>query len=85
MADFAHNFEDAIELLAVVAMADNDTPIICNGFKDEEYIEIVTNARRIGRNIIPVIEKFTELDLILKYAARAGVKPIVISSANEIV
>ncbi len=64
------------ELLAVVAMADNDTPIICNGFKDEEYIEIVTNARRIGRNIIPVIEKFTELDLILKYAARAGVAPI---------
>ncbi len=63
------------ELLAVVAMADNETPIICNGFKDDEYIEIVTHARRIGRHIIPVIEKYTELDLILKHAARMGVRP----------
>ena len=65
------------ELLAVVAMADNDTPIICNGFKDDEYIEIVTNARKIGRHIIPVIEKFTELDLILHHAERANVRPVV--------
>jgi arginine decarboxylase len=65
------------ELLAVVALADNETPIICNGFKDDEYIEIVTNARRIGRQIMPVIEKFTELDLILKYAQRAGIRPMV--------
>ncbi|MDZ4798182.1 MAG: biosynthetic arginine decarboxylase [Bryobacteraceae bacterium] len=63
------------ELLAVVAMADNQTPIICNGFKDDEYIEIVTNARRIGRTILPVIEKFTELDLILRHAERAGIRP----------
>ena len=65
------------ELLAVVALADNQTPIICNGFKDDEYIEIVTNARKIGRQIIPVIEKFTELDLILHHAERAGVTPVV--------
>ena len=65
------------ELLVVVALADNNTPIICNGFKDDEYIEIVTNARKIGRQIIPVIEKFTELDLILKHAERAGVKPMI--------
>src|SRR5919112_2235086 len=65
------------ELLAVSAMANNDTPIICNGFKDDEYIEIVTNARRIGRQIIPVIEKFTELELILKHAERLGVRPVV--------
>ncbi|HYO82444.1 MAG TPA: arginine decarboxylase, partial [Bryobacteraceae bacterium] len=65
------------ELLAVVAMADNETPIICNGFKDDEYIEIVTNARKIGRQIIPVIEKFTELDLILRHAERANVRPVV--------
>ena len=65
------------ELLAVVALADNQTPIICNGFKDDEYIEIVTNARKIGRQIIPVIEKYTELDLILKHAERARVRPIV--------
>ena len=64
------------ELLAVMAMADNDTPIICNGFKDDEYIEFVMHARKIGRRIIPVVEKFTELDLILKHAERVGVRPI---------
>jgi arginine decarboxylase len=37
------------ELLAVVAMADNDTPIICNGFKDAEFIEMAMLAQKIGR------------------------------------
>jgi arginine decarboxylase len=63
------------ELLAVLAVADNETPIICNGFKDNEYIEMVMLARKIGRNITPVVEKFTELDLILKHAERLGVRP----------
>ena len=44
------------ELLAVVALADNDTPIICNGFKDAEFIETAMLALKIGRNIIPVVE-----------------------------
>jgi arginine decarboxylase len=63
------------ELLAVVAIADNRTPIICNGFKDDEYIEMCMLARKIGRDITPVVEKFTELDLILKHAAQVGVRP----------
>jgi len=65
------------ELLAVVAMADNETPIICNGFKDDEYIRMAMMARKIGRQIIPVIEKYTELDLILRNAAEVGVDPII--------
>ena len=63
------------ELLAVVALADNDTPIICNGFKDAEYIEMAMLAQKIGRNIIPVIEKYTELGLILEAAEKVGVRP----------
>ena len=63
------------ELLAVLAIADNDTPIICNGFKDDEYIEMVMLAKKIGRQIIPVVEKYTELDLILKHSQRVGVRP----------
>jgi arginine decarboxylase len=65
------------ELLAVLAIADNDTPIICNGFKDDEYIEMVMLAAKIGRRIIPVVEKYTELDLILKHSARVGVRPVI--------
>ncbi|MBI3680194.1 MAG: biosynthetic arginine decarboxylase [Acidobacteria bacterium] len=63
------------ELLAVLAISDNETPIICNGFKDDEYIEFVMLAKKIGRRIIPVVEKFTELDLIVKYSRKVGVRP----------
>jgi arginine decarboxylase len=63
------------ELLAVVAIADNTTPIICNGFKDAEYIETAMLGHKIGRNIIPVVEKYTELGLILEAAEKLGVRP----------
>jgi arginine decarboxylase len=63
------------ELLAVAALADNETPIICNGFKDAEFIEMAMLAQKIGRTIIPVVEKYTELDLILEYAEKIGVRP----------
>jgi arginine decarboxylase len=65
------------ELLAVLAVADNETPIICNGFKDDEYIEMVMLAKKIGRRIIPVVEKYTELELIIKHARAVGVKPVI--------
>src|SRR6185295_8941062 len=63
------------ELLVVVAMANNDTPIICNGFKDAEFIETAMLAHKIGRNIIPVVEKYTELSMILEQAKKIGVRP----------
>jgi len=63
------------ELLAVVALADNSTPIICNGFKDAEFIETAMLAHQIGRNIIPVVEKYTELGLIIEAAEKFGVRP----------
>ena len=63
------------ELLAVLAVADNETPIICNGFKDDEYIEMALYGCKIGRRITPVVEKYTELDLILKYSERLQVRP----------
>ena len=65
------------ELLAVLAVADNQTPILCNGFKDDEYIRMVMLARKIGRQIIPVVEKYTELDKIIRHAAEVGVNPVI--------
>jgi arginine decarboxylase len=65
------------ELLAVLGIADNDTPILCNGFKDDEYIEMVMLAAKVGRRIIPVVEKYTELDLIIKHSQRVGVRPTI--------
>jgi arginine decarboxylase len=63
------------ELLAVAAMALNETPIICNGFKDAEFIEMAMLAQKMGRHIIPVVEKYTELELIMEYAEKVGVRP----------
>ena len=37
-------------------MTDNDTPIICNGFKDAEFIEMAMLAQKMGRRIIPVVD-----------------------------
>src|SRR5207244_2038440 len=63
------------ELIAAVTVADIDPPIICNGFKDAEFIETAMLAHKIGRNIIPVVEKYTELGLILEAAEKYGVRP----------
>jgi arginine decarboxylase len=65
------------ELLAVMAMTENapERLIVCNGFKDDSYIEAVTLATRLGRTIIPVVENFDELGLILKHAQNYQVRP----------
>ena len=79
--DFGRPYEFGLEagskpeLLAVVAMASDETPIICNGFKDAEFIEMAMLAHKMGRRIIPVVEKYTELGLILEYARKVGVRP----------
>jgi arginine decarboxylase len=65
------------ELLAVMALTE-DAPqrlIVCNGFKDDDYIEAVILATKLGRKIIPVVEKSDELDLILRNAERYDVRP----------
>src|SRR6516225_5811812 len=66
------------ELLAVLALTNGlDTPIICNGFKDDEFIKMTMLARKIGKQIIPVVEKFTELETIVRYAQELNVQPII--------
>jgi len=63
------------ELLAAVAMGTLDLPIICNGFKDDEFIRLALHAQRLGRTVLPVVEKVSELDLILRIAEEVGVRP----------
>ncbi|HEY7641987.1 MAG TPA: biosynthetic arginine decarboxylase [Steroidobacteraceae bacterium] len=65
------------ELLAVMAMTENepDRLIVCNGFKDHSYIEACTLATKLGRTIIPVIENFDELRLVLRHADKYQVRP----------
>ncbi len=64
------------ELLAVLALTNgNETPIICNGFKDDEFIRMTMLARKLGKQVIPVVEKYTELEAIVRHAEDLGVRP----------
>ncbi|MBS4056436.1 MAG: biosynthetic arginine decarboxylase [Bacteroidales bacterium] len=64
------------ELHAVIAInTDNDSLIICNGYKDESYIELALLAQKMGRTIFIVVEKLNELKLIARVAKRLKVKP----------
>ncbi|GAB5466382.1 MAG: biosynthetic arginine decarboxylase [Candidatus Kapaibacteriales bacterium] len=62
------------ELHAVLSLAKNDdAPIICNGYKDEEFIELALLATKMGKEVILVVEKLNELKLIIKTAKRLKV------------
>lgn len=64
------------ELHAVIATnTDNESLIICNGYKDEDYIELALLAQKMGRRIYLVVEKLNELKLITKIAKRLKIKP----------
>jgi len=64
------------ELLTTVAtLKDPEALIVCNGYKDEEYIELALLARRVGKNVILVVEKLNELELIAQLAEKLQVVP----------
>jgi len=66
------------ELLAVLALTNGeDTPIICNGFKDDEFIKTTMLARKMGKQIIPVVERYSELEAIIKYSEELKVEPAI--------
>jgi arginine decarboxylase len=63
------------ELMAVIALASNDVPLVCNGFKDQKFVEMALLAQKIGRRVFLVVEKYTDLELILRSAGEIGVRP----------
>ena len=64
------------ELHAVIATnMDSDSLIICNGYKDESYIELALLAQKMGKRIFLVVEKLNELKLIAKLARQLNVRP----------
>jgi arginine decarboxylase len=64
----------------MIALAMLDTPgalIICNGYKDREYIETAMLAQRLGQTPIIVLEQTEEVDLVINAAKSLGIQPIV--------
>ena len=64
------------ELHAEIAVnTDSDSLIVCNGYKDESYIELALLAQKMGKRIFLVVEKMNELKLIAKMAKQLNVQP----------
>ena len=64
------------ELLAIMAIhQDDESLIVCNGYKDEEYIETALLASKMGKTVILVVEKPDELDHIHRVSERVKIKP----------
>ncbi|MCM1369799.1 MAG: biosynthetic arginine decarboxylase [Candidatus Amulumruptor caecigallinarius] len=64
------------ELHAVLAVNTHENSIVvCNGYKDEDYVELALLAQKMGRRIFLVVEKINELKLIVNVAKRLGIRP----------
>ncbi len=64
------------ELLVVLALLERPgSLIICNGYKDEEYLETALLAMKLGRKAVIVVEKFSEFESVLEVADRLGIEP----------
>lgn len=63
------------ELIAVLALESNaDTLLLCNGYKDSEYISLALMAKKLGRHTLITIEQLYELKLVLDAAEKLGVE-----------
>lgn len=63
-------------MVAVALLNDPEALIICNGFKDQEYIETALLARRLGKTPVIVIERFAELGVVLRAVEKLGIEPV---------
>ena len=64
------------ELMAVLALAERtDHLIVCNGYKDEEYVRLALMGQKLGHKVLLVLEKISEVDILLKVAREMEVEP----------
>ena len=63
------------ELMAVLALAPSGGTIVCNGYKDHEFIRLALMGQKLGHNLFVVIEKESEVALLIEEAAALGVQP----------
>lgn len=78
--DYAHGLEAGSKAELALCLAQKmhpDALLCCNGFKDDGFIKLALWGRQLGKNVVITIEKFTELDRILKQARALGVKPAI--------
>lgn len=66
------------ELMIALAMHEGQQRlIICNGYKDDDYMRLALLGRKLGKKIIIVIEQLSEVDTVIRLAKETGVKPMI--------
>ncbi len=66
------------ELMIALAMHEGSQRlIICNGYKDDDYMRLALLGRKLGKKIILVIEQLSEVDSLIRIAQETGVKPLI--------
>ncbi len=64
------------ELQAVLAMSEStEHMIVCNGYKDEEFMRLALMGQRLGHQVFIVLEQLSEIDVLLQAADDLGVTP----------
>ncbi len=77
-APFGVGLEAGSKPELLVALALLDTPealLICNGYKDRAYVETALLAQRLGRLPVIVVDRYSEIEIIIKAAASLGIRP----------
>ena len=84
IARFGERFNHGLEagskaelLIAMSTLSSNESLIVCNGYKDEEFIDLGLQARRMGLQVFFVIETPKEVPIILERAAHWGIQPLI--------
>ncbi len=66
------------ELMALLGLSDSThNLIVCNGYKDEEFMRLALMGQKLGHTVVVVVEQLNELDVLLKVAAEMGVTPTI--------
>ncbi|HKJ09132.1 MAG TPA: biosynthetic arginine decarboxylase [Gammaproteobacteria bacterium] len=65
------------ELMAVLALCPANGVIVCNGYKDREYIRLALIGRRLGHRVHIVVEKLSELELVIRESRAMGIAPLI--------
>jgi len=78
--DYHYGLEAGSKPELMIALAMNEGPnrlIVCNGYKDHDYIRLALLGRKLGKRVIIVIEQLSEIDDIIRISAEMGVKPMI--------
>jgi arginine decarboxylase len=83
MVRFGENYQFGLEagskpelLIAIASLSAPGALLICNGYKDQEYVETAMLAQRLGHTAIVVIEQLEEVAIVIKASQRLGIKPL---------